>query len=189
MIQHKKLILASKSPRRKDLLFNANVAFEIRTKDTEEHYPADIAIREVPVYLAQLKAAAMMDELQSDETLLTADTIVLLNGKIYGKPEDFNDAVSILQALSGNTHEVITGVCLKSHEKEKVFSETTHVTFKELSLDEIKFYIENYTPFDKAGAYAIQEWIGLIGITGIRGDYYNIVGLPIQRVLTELKTF
>ena len=152
-------------------------------------YPADIAIREVPVYLAQLKAAAMMDELQSDETLLTADTIVLLNGKIYGKPEDFNDAVSILQALSGNTHEVITGVCLKSHEKEKVFSETTHVTFKELSLDEIKFYIENYTPFDKAGAYAIQEWIGLIGITGIRGDYYNIVGLPIQRVLTELKTF
>ena len=188
-MQEKKLILASKSPRRKEILFNALLPFEIRTKDTEEYYPANTPVREVPVYLAQLKANAMLEELRADEILLTADTIVLLDGKIYGKPTDFDDAVSILMSLSGQTHEVITGVCLKSLEKEIVFSETTKVTFKELNIEEIKYYVEIFTPYDKAGAYAIQEWIGLIGIAGIRGDYYNIVGLPINKVIAELKKF
>ncbi len=185
----KKLILGSKSPRRKELLTNAGIPFEIRTKDTEEYYPAHTPVREVPAHLAKLKADAMMDDLQEDEILLTADTIVLLDGKIYGKPKDFEDAVSILAALSGNTHEVITGVCIRDKEKEIVFSETTKVTFKKLDTEDIKFYIKNYTPYDKAGAYAIQEWIGLIGISGIRGDYYNIVGLPVNRVAEELKNF
>ena len=131
----------------------------------------------------------MLDDLMDHEILLTADTIVLLDGKIYGKPIDFEDAVGILEALSGNTHEVITGVCIKDKNKEVVFSETTKVTFKSLEKKDIIYYLENYTPYDKAGAYAIQEWIGLIGISGIRGDYYNIVGLPIHRVVAELKSF
>jgi septum formation protein len=189
MMNDKKLILASKSPRRKELLTNANIPFTIRTKDTEEAYPADMPLRDVPIYLAQLKAAAMLDELMYDEILLTADTIVLLDEKIYGKPVDLEDAVSILEALSGQTHEVITGVCLKDQEKEIVFSETTKVTFKTLEKEEIIYYLEKYMPYDKAGAYAIQEWIGLVGIRGIEGDYYNIVGLPIHRVAAELKAF
>lgn len=185
----KKIILASKSPRRKELLTNAKIPFAIRTKDTEETYPADMRLREVPLYLAQLKAAAMLEDLMPDEILITADTIVLLDGKIYGKPVDFADAVTILESLSGKTHEVITGVCLKDKNKEIIFSETTKVTFKTLAKDEIIYYLENYTPYDKAGAYAIQEWIGLIAISGIQGDYYNIVGLPIHRVVAELKAF
>lgn len=186
---NKRLILGSKSPRRKEILHLAGLEYEIRTKETEEYFPANIGIREVPEYLALLKAKDLQETLKEDEILLCADTIVLLDGKIYGKPVDFDDAVLILQELSAKTHEVITGVCLMEKNSYTCFSNTTKVTFKELSLDDIKYYINTFLPYDKAGAYAIQEWIGITGIESIRGNYYNIVGLPIHKVMEQLKQY
>ncbi len=185
----KKLILGSKSPRRKEILQMAGIDFEIRTANTEEHYPASLNNREVPAYLAQLKANDIKHTLANDEILLCTDTIVLLDDVIFGKPKDFDDAVHILSQLSGKTHEVISGVCMMTQTETEVFSETTEVTFTNLREDDIRYYINTYKPFDKAGAYAIQEWIGLMGIEKITGSYYNIVGLPIHKVIQALRKY
>lgn len=188
-MNNQKIILASKSPRRQELLKYICPEFEIRIKEVEEIYPASLAAIEVPKYLAQLKSNAFKSELQTKQIILTSDTVVTLNNKIYGKPKDRADAIQILQELSGKVHEVITGVCLLSTEKEVVFSEHTKVYFKALSNSEIEYYIDNFKPFDKAGAYAIQEWIGMIGIEKIEGDYFNVVGLPLFKLNQALKNF
>jgi len=184
-----KIILASKSPRRKELLGHILDSFEIRTKDIDEIYPDHLATEEVPKYLAKLKADAFVDTMADDELIITSDTVVAMDGEIYGKPKDREDAVRILQALSGKTHEVITGVCLQMKNKEVIFSETTTIHFKILSTKEIEYYIDKYQPYDKAGAYAIQEWIGMIGIEKMEGDYFNVVGLPLFKLNRELGKF
>lgn len=184
-----KLILASKSPRRHELLGHLSANFEIRIKEIEEIYPTNLAAKEVPIFLAQLKANAFKNDLNEGEVVLTSDTVVALNNQIYGKPLDRAHAIKILTELSGKQHEVITGVCLLSREKEIIFSETTKVFFKQLSLAEIEYYVDAFMPYDKAGAYAIQEWIGMIGIEKIEGDYFNVVGLPLFKLNEALKTF
>lgn len=186
---NKKIILGSKSPRRSEILQLAEIPFELRIKEVDECYPGSVPLRQVPEYIALKKAEALKDTIQEDEIVLCADTIVLLEGKIYGKPFDKEDAIHMLKALSGNTHEVITGVCLMNHKDHILFSDTTKVTFKSLSEDEIKFYIDRYQPYDKAGSYAVQEWIGVIGIESIRGNFYNIVGLPLSKVLMHLQPY
>ena len=183
------LILASQSPRRHQMLKELGLDFKIQTKDVEEIYPDHLKGEEIPVYLAKLKAEAFVLDLNEKELVITADTIVCVDDMVLGKPKDRDDAVDMLKTLSGRSHQVISGVCLKSKHKEASFSTTTHVHFKELSLDEIDYYIDNYKPFDKAGAYGIQEWIGFVGIDGIEGSYFNVVGLPIQRLYQELSTF
>lgn len=182
-------ILASNSPRRKELLAHIVPNFIQKTKEVEEVYPLSIPKKEVAAYLAKLKADAFNEDLKKNDIVITADTIVVLNYKIYGKPKDRKDAIEILQTLSGKQHEVITGVCLKSATKELVFSSATKVYFKTLSQEEIEYYVDTYKPYDKAGAYAIQEWIGFIGIEKIEGDYNNIVGLPVQQLATQLASF
>jgi len=183
------LILASQSPRRHQMLKELGLDFKIQTKDVEEVYPDHLKGEEIPVYLAKLKAEAFVLDLNEKELVITADTIVCVDDMVLGKPKDREDAVNMLKTLSGRSHQVISGVCLKSKEKEASFSTTTHVHFKELSLEEIDYYIDNYKPFDKAGAYGIQEWIGFVGIDGIEGSYFNVVGLPIQRLYQELSKF
>ena len=183
------LILASQSPRRHQMLKELGLDFKIQTKDVEEVYPDHLKGEEIPVYLAKLKAEAFVLDLNEKELVITADTIVCVDDMVLGKPKDRDEAVSMLKLLSGRSHQVISGVCLKSKEKEASFSTTTHVHFKELSLEEIDYYIDNYKPFDKAGAYGIQEWIGFVGIDGIEGSYFNVVGLPIQRLYQELNKF
>ena len=186
-ILKKKIILASKSPRRKQLLEQAGFTVEVKTKEVEEDFPAEMPVENVAAYLAEKKAMACKDFLQSeDDILLTADSVVILNNKIYGKPADFNDACEILTELSGNTHEVITGVCLMSKKKKKIFSGLSKVHFQPLNHDEIEFYINKYQPYDKAGSYAIQEWIGLCKISKIEGTFSNIMGLPMEEVYREL---
>lgn len=182
-------ILASNSPRRKELLAYVIPNFIVKTKDVEEIYPDDIPKKTVAEYLAKLKASVFEGEIANNEIFITADTIVLLGNTIFGKPKDKKDGIKILQQLSGKRHEVITGVCIKSAKKEISFSHSTKVVFKELSLEEITHYIEEYKPYDKAGAYAIQEWIGFIGVEKINGDYNNIVGLPVQELFEKLKKF
>ena len=186
---NKKIILGSKSPRRKELLEGICVDFSIRTKDTDESFPESLNVIEVPLFIANNKALALIDDLSNDEIVICADTVVIVEGTILGKPLDENDAVYMLKLLSGKTHQVITGVVIASKIKNKSFSVTTEVTFKDLSDDEIKFYIENYKPYDKAGGYGIQEWIGYIGVTSIKGSYFNVVGLPIHEVYHELNDF
>lgn len=183
------IILASKSPRRQELLRHIIPQFEVRTKEIDEIYPDSLAAKEVAAYLAELKANSFAEELQNNELIITSDTTVCLENKLYGKPKDAEDAFQILKELSGKKHQVITGVCLLSKDKKEVFSETTHVYFRALSKEEIRFYIENYQPFDKAGSYAIQEWIGMIGIEKIEGDYFNVVGLPLFSLHEKLNHF
>ena len=183
------LILASQSPRRHQMLKELGLIFEIRTKEIEEIYPEGLIPDQIPVYLAELKAKAFEQDLNSNELVITADTIVCVDDWILGKPNDRDDAVKMLNALSGRSHQVISGVCLMSKDKKISFSTTTNVHFKALSEEEIDYYIDNYKPFDKAGAYGIQEWIGFIGIDGIEGSYFNVVGLPIQRLYQELLKF
>jgi len=183
------LILASQSPRRHQMLKELGLDFKIQTKDVEEVYPDHLKREEIPVYLSKLKAEAFVLDLNEKELVITADTIVCVGDIVLGKPKNRDEAVEMLQMLSGRSHQVISGVCLKSKEKEVSFSTTTHVHFKELSLEEIDYYIDNYKPFDKAGAYGIQEWIGFVGIDGIEGSYFNVVGLPIQRLYQELNKF
>ncbi|MDE5421229.1 Maf-like protein [Ancylomarina sp. DW003] len=183
------LILASQSPRRHQMLKELGLDFKIQTKDVEEVYPDHLKGEEIPVYLAKLKAEAFVLDMNEKELVITADTIVCVDDMVLGKPKDRADAVKMLKMLSGRSHQVISGVCLKSKEKEATFSTTTHVHFKELNLEEIDYYIDNYKPFDKAGAYGIQEWIGFVGIDGIEGSYFNVVGLPIQRLYQELSKF
>ncbi|MFA8436451.1 MAG: Maf-like protein [Marinifilaceae bacterium] len=183
------IILASQSPRRHQMLKELGLTFEIRTKDVEEVYPEHLEAEEVPVYLAELKAEAFVSDLQDDELVITADTVVCLGDQILGKPADRQEAFDMIRGLSGCSHRVISGVCLMSKEKKVAFPAITHVHFKELSDEEINYYIDTYKPFDKAGAYGIQEWIGFVGIDSIEGSYFNVVGLPIQRLYEELKKF
>ena len=182
------LILASKSPRRKQLLQEAGFEFITKTKEVEETYPDDLAIADVPTYLASKKAKALISEI-GKEIIIASDTIVVCDDIILGKPKNHQDATEMLQMLSEKTHQVITGVCLLSKEKEVVFSDTTVVTFKKLSKEEIDHYISNFKPYDKAGAYGIQEWLGKIGITNISGSYFTVVGLPVHRLYEELVKF
>lgn len=183
------IVLASNSPRRKELLTMAGFEFVVKSKNVEENHPDGMKQEEIPVHLAQKKAKAFLQEIAEDEIIIGADTIVLLNGKIYEKPTDREDAIIMLTALSGQMHEVITGVCILSKQKEILFSETTKVYFNELKNEEIQFYVDKYKPFDKAGSYACQEWIGAVAIKKFEGDYFNVVGLPINRVYQELKNF
>lgn len=189
MNSNKKIILGSKSPRRKELLEDLGIPFTIRTKDTDESYPPTLLPSEIPIFIALKKAEALKDGLASNEIVLCADTVVIVNNTILGKPVDEADAVSMLQQLSGKTHDVITGVVLASSEKIISFDVTTKVTFKTLSTKEIDYYIEKYKPFDKAGAYGIQEWIGYMGVTSIKGSYFNVVGLPTHEVYQALNEF
>ncbi len=185
----KKILLASQSPRRKQLLKEAGFKFRVKTTDVKETYPAELPVEDVAAYLARKKANASIDLIKGDEIILAADSIVLLGNTIYGKPEDAQDAFNILRKLSGNVHKVITGVCLMTKEKITSFSSISKVYMNELSDEEIEYYIEKYEPFDKAGAYAIQEWIGLCKISRIEGTYSNIMGLPVNAVYQELMKF
>ena len=182
------LILSSNSPRRKELLAGLDIPFEVRViEDIDESYPDSLPTGEIAEYIAQKKAAAY--EVGNDEVLITADTIVVLDDQILGKPADAEEAKLMLRSLSGKTHHVITGVCLKSRDQQHHFSVISEVTFKTLAEEEISYYVETYKPFDKAGAYGIQEWIGYIGVTGLSGSYFNVMGLPVQRIYEELKKF
>lgn len=189
LLSNHQLILASKSPRRKELLERANIPFTIRTLDVEEIYPDTLPKNEVAEYLAVLKAEAGRPNMADHEIILGADSIVILNDTIYGKPKDAEDARHILRQLSGKTHEVITGVCLLSKNKKVSFSAVSKVWMEELSEAEIQYYVEKFQPFDKAGAYAIQEWIGLCKISKIEGTYSNIMGLPTEMVYRALGDF
>ena len=182
-----KIILASKSPRRKQLLEWAEIPVDIVASDVDESFPADLPIAEVPVFIAQRKANAVREGLpHNEQIILAADTIVVLENEVIGKPFNRADAIEILKALSGKTHKVITGVVLLQHEKEIAFADTTEVSFHELTEEQITFYVDHYQPYDKAGSYAIQEWIGVVGIQSINGDFYNVMGLPVSRVIREL---
>ena len=189
MKTHYQLILASASPRRKELLAGLNIPFEVRLIDgIDETYPSELPIDEVPLYISQKKAAAYKANISPHTIVLTADTVVVCNEQILGKPIDEADARRMLQMLSGKTHRVITGVTLLVEGNSKSFSVATDVTFKPLSATEIDYYIRTFKPFDKAGAYGIQEWIGYIGVTAINGSYFNVMGLPVQRIYEELRT-
>ncbi|BAV05748.1 septum formation protein [Filimonas lacunae] len=187
------VILASQSPRRKQLLEWAEVPFTIVVKETAETYPESMAIAEVPVHIARQKALAVREQLQSEKpavdspVILAADTVVVLGKRIIGKPKSRQDAIDTLTDLAGQRHDVITGVVILHQEKEISFYDVTHVEFHYLSADEIAFYVDKYKPYDKAGAYAIQEWIGVVGIKSIEGDFYNVMGLPVSRVVRALK--
>jgi len=184
-----KIILASQSPRRKQLLEWAEIPFEIFVSETDESYPEGLKVDDVAVHIARNKALAVQDKVTPGSVILAADTIVVLNKRIIGKPKDREDALSILSALAGRMHAVITGVVIRQHEKEIAFADTTDVLFYELSREQIEFYVDKYKPFDKAGAYAIQEWIGVVGIKSVSGDFYNVMGLPVSRVVRELNKF
>lgn len=183
----KRLLLASGSPRRRELTEQLGMeVVRAHLKDVEETYPDTLSAAEVAPYLSRLKAEAYMGEIAPDEVLLTADTVVVDGDRILGKPRDEGEAHAMLRELSGHTHQVITGVTLVSDKGMHTFSEVTEVEFAELTDDEISYYVEKYRPLDKAGAYGIQEWIGYIGIKGIKGDYYNVMGLPLRRVYEHL---
>lgn len=188
LLDGKRLILASNSPRRKELLAGLGLEFEVRVmKGIDESYPDDLVGEDIPKYISMQKAKAYIPTLAPDEVLITSDTIVYVDGKVLGKPRDAADAHDMLRLLSGRTHEVITGVTIvESGREPRCFATTTLVTFKQLTDDEINYYITNYHPFDKAGAYGIQEWIGYIGVTSIEGSYFNVMGLPVQRVYESL---
>jgi septum formation protein len=181
----KKIILASQSPRRKMLLEWAEISFEIRVKETNETFPQGMKVEEVPVLIARNKALAI--DRSADDIIVAADTVVVLNDEIIGKPADRDDAINILKKLSGQTHRVITGVVILNGEHEQAFSDVTEVKFYSLTEEQITFYVDKYQPFDKAGAYAIQEWIGVVGIEKIDGDFYNVMGLPVSRVVKTLR--
>ena len=183
-----KIILSSNSPRRKELLAGLGIDFEVRLmKGVDESYPADTPLQDVALYIATEKASAY--EVADDELVITADTVVLVGDEILGKPKSRADAYDMLRKISGKTHQVITGVCLTTQKQQRRFSVKTDVEFKELSDNEINHYIDVFHPFDKAGAYGIQEWIGYIGVLSLKGSYYNVMGLPVQRIYEELTTY
>jgi len=185
-----KIILASNSPRRKELLAGIDVPFEVRVlQDIEESYPADLPTKDIAGYISQKKADAYRQTMAADELIITADTIVVLGQEVMGKPKDAAEAHRMLRDLSGKTHQVITGVTLTTLTRQKSFSVETDVTFKQLTDEEIDYYVTHYRPFDKAGAYGIQEWIGHIGVTALHGSYFNVMGLPVQRIYEALATF
>ena len=183
-----RIFLASNSPRRKELLSGLGIPFEVRVNgDIDESYPSDLPPEAIPLHISRKKAAAYLQTMSADELIITADTVVVASGEILGKPVDASDAHRMLRLLSGTTHQVITGVCLTTTDHQVAFAVTTDVTFKDLSDEEIHYYIDHYRPYDKAGAYGIQEWIGYIGVTGLHGSYFNVRGLPIQRIYEELR--
>lgn len=182
-------ILASRSPRRQELLRMLGISFTVSDSEVEETFPEGLLKSEIPVYLAKLKANPLLSALREKDLLITADTVVFLNGEIIGKPANHAEAEEILQKLSGKEHQVISGVCLSSIEKQVSFHSLSKVRFKKLRTEEIQFYIKTYKPFDKAGAYGIQEWIGLVGITRIKGSYTNIMGLPVQELYEAIIRF
>ena len=184
-----RIILASNSPRRKELLAGLGIEFDVKVlPDVDESYPPDLPVAQVAAYIAREKAEAYRRVMAPDDLVITADTIVVVGDEVMGKPHDADDARRMLRKLSGRTHLVITGVCLLTATALRSFSVTTEVTFKPLTDEEIDHYVRVYRPFDKAGAYGIQEWIGYIGVTGLRGSYFNVMGLPVQRIYTELST-
>ena len=186
-IKNYKLILASASPRRQQLMKDAGFTFEVRLKNVEEKYPQELHWENVPEYLSKVKASAFREELKADEVLITADTVVCIHDRILGKPADRKEAISMLRELSGNRHLVVTGVSVTTRTEQLSFSSRTDVFFKQLSNEEIIFYVDTNKPFDKAGAYGIQEWIGYIGIERIEGSFYNVMGLPIQKLYETLR--
>ena len=183
------IILASGSPRRQQFFKEMDLHYTIRLKEIEEIYPEHLQAEEITNFLAELKANAFENDLKENDILVTSDTIVWLKGKALGKPKDYNDAFKMLQELSNQTHEVITSVCLKSLDKTEVFHCVTKVTFSDLSDEAIRYYLDNYKPFDKAGSYGIQDWIGLIGISKIEGSYTNVVGLPTEMLFLKLMNY
>ena len=183
-----KIYLGSNSPRRKELLSGLGIDFEVRTlPDIDESYPSHLKGGDIPLYISKEKADAYKPMLQPDELIITADTIVWLNDEVLGKPHDRDEAIGMLRKLSGNTHEVFTGVTLTTAEDQHSFYAETKVTFAQLSNQEITHYVDRYQPFDKAGSYGVQEWIGFIGVERIEGSYFNVMGLPVQRLYQELK--
>jgi len=185
----KNIILASKSPRRQELLKGLGFDFEIKTKEIEEIYPPELKREEVAQFLSELKASAFADDLKENELVITSDTIVCLGDEILGKPKGRVDAIEMLKKISDNKHEVITAVTLLSNEKQHTFYDVTEVYFKPLSITEIEYYVNNYKPFDKAGSYGVQEWIGYIGVKKIIGSHFNVMGFPVKRVREELMKF
>lgn len=185
-----KIILASNSPRRKELLAGLDVDFEVRViKGIDESYPDSLPTTDIAEYISRKKANAYLQQLAADELLITADTIVVLGSEVMGKPHDEVDACRMLRKLSGQTHQVITGVTLATTVRQQSFSVATDVTFKSFTDEEIGYYVSHYKPFDKAGAYGIQEWLGYIGVTALRGSYFNVMGLPVQRIYEALRQF
>jgi septum formation protein len=183
------IVLASGSPRRKQLLEWAEISFDIITRDTPETWPPGMAVREVPIHIARNKALAVQQAIGPERLIIAADTVVVLGHDIIGKPKDRADAIDILTRLAGKRHEVITGVAMLRQDKAHTFADTTTVWFYDLTTSEIEGYVDRYHPFDKAGAYAIQEWIGVVGIRCIEGDFYNVMGLPVSRVVRALNEF
>ncbi|NHM04119.1 Maf-like protein [Flavobacterium celericrescens] len=186
ILQHKNIILASGSPRRQQFFKEMDLAFSIQLKEVEEIYPNHLKAAEITNFLAELKANAFENELKENDILITSDTIVWLDGKALGKPKDYDDAFKMLQELGGQTHEVITSVCIKTSTKTETFHCVTKVTFATLAEEHIRYYLDQYKPFDKAGSYGIQDWIGLIGIEKIEGSYTNVVGLPTEMLFQKL---
>ncbi len=184
-----KIILASASPRRQQLLRELGLKFEIVIREYDETFPEGLNGEEIARFIANRKALSFKNEISDNEIIITADTIVWCNNNVLGKPVDHSDAIRILREISDNTHEVITGVSILSRSRELTFTETTRVTFKAISEEEISYYINNFKPYDKAGAYGIQEWIGIIACSHIEGSYFNVVGLPVQRLYMELQNF
>lgn len=183
-----RILLASNSPRRKELLTGLGIDYEVKTlPDVDESFPAELKGEEIPLYIARKKAEAYREMLLTDSLVITADTIVWLEGEMLGKPFDEADAAAMLRKLSGKTHQVITGVCLTTPDWQKAFSAISEVRFAPLTNDEIDFYVHRFRPLDKAGSYGVQEWIGFIGVESLSGSYFNVMGLPIQRLYRELK--
>lgn len=184
-----KIILASRSPRRHELMRSLGFSFEVVVRDYDENYPESLSGKEIAMYLSKEKARYFIGQVSDNEIVITADTIVWCDNKVLGKPAGRDEAVQMIKALSGNTHEVITGVTLLTSKREKTFSESTLVTFETLTDEEILYYIDNFHPYDKAGAYGIQEWIGIAACSRIEGSYFNVVGLPVQKLYKELIKF
>lgn len=183
------VVLVSQSPRRRELLKGLEIDFQCTSVETDESFPEWLQGAQIPTYIAEQKADAFIPQMQDNTLAITADTVVLVNNKVLGKPHSKKEAVSMLQTISNNTHKVITGVCILTKQKRKVFHALSEVTFAALSLEEIEHYIEVYQPFDKAGSYGVQEWIGFIGMEKLVGSYYNVMGLPIHRLYKELNQF
>ena len=181
------IILASQSPRRNELLLGLNIPFKVQVIEIEENYPSQLVGVDIPMYIAEKKADAFIPHMKDNTLLITADTIVWHEGVVFGKPTDKEDATRMLKSLSGKTHQVITGVCISTLAKRKTFHVISEVRFSRLTPEEIEYYLQNFEPYDKAGAYGVQEWIGFIGVEYIEGSYFNVMGLPVQRLYTELK--
>ncbi|MBS6329171.1 MAG: Maf-like protein [Prevotella bivia] len=184
------IVLASNSPRRRELLAGLGIEFEVRVlPDIDESYPADLPVMQIAEYIAHKKASAYLLTMKDNDLVITADTVVIIGNEVLGKPKDEEDAKRMLRLISGKTHQVVTGVCLTTTKQQRHFSVSTDVTFKNLPENEINYYITKYKPFDKAGAYGIQEWIGYVGVTSLNGSYFNVMGLPVQKLWEELKRY